>query len=276
MSIDEDFARALRARVQGAVPVIDVDTSRVVSGARRRRVARRIAATVVLSGALVVTTVVAVEHWSVRGASMQPAASAGASRPAVTTSSDDAGWPDAPYWHSAFTYDVAGTTHRGESWRSRTGEGILISDGNAGAASTIRPWFGQVFSDDTFTDIDWHMLYTLPTDPVALDKILRADPPGGALTSSADDRVFRKLVTLADSPAPPPLKRAVWAAASRLAGTTSTTDATDSQGRPGTRVQRATDTFIFDPEDGHLLELTTPSMHIVYLEQGPADSAPPR
>ncbi|WP_028049467.1 hypothetical protein [Cellulomonas sp. URHD0024] len=290
MSIDEEFTRTLRARVDIVAPRVDVDTSQVISGARRRRLLRRSASAGALTAVLVVGGAVAVQSWPVRAASVAPAASAQA------TSPDEAGWPDANFWHQAYEYGVDGATHRAETWLPHHGDGALRSLGldlaapHRGDGATVRD--GDLSKAELITrnafatlpdpancggkpvDIDWDALYALPTTPDALGERLAACyTPAPSVTR--DQVVASKVFNLVQSPASPALRRALWSVFSGLDGVVVTPEVTDSHGRSGTRYGWDADSFtIVDPSDGHLLELKDPDTHVVYLEQGPADAVP--
>jgi len=90
--MSEDFSRALRERVDALQPRIDVDTSHVISGARRRRTLRRSAVTTVVLTAIVVLVVaLSAQPWT-SWTSTPPAAT-----PTVPT---ELVAPEGTYWHT--------------------------------------------------------------------------------------------------------------------------------------------------------------------------------
>ena len=90
--MSEDFSRALRERVDALQPRIDVDTSHVISGARRRRTLRRSAVTtVVLTAVVVLVVALSAQPWT-SWTSTPPAAT-----PTVPT---ELVAPEGTYWHT--------------------------------------------------------------------------------------------------------------------------------------------------------------------------------
>lgn len=83
MSIDEDFSRNLRTRIAATQPVIDVDTTHVISGARRRRTVRRIATAAMLTAALTIGIVLSPTLWASLGTTAPPAAPAPTATPVL-------------------------------------------------------------------------------------------------------------------------------------------------------------------------------------------------
>ena len=188
------------------------------------------------------------------------------------------GWPDAAYWRTISTYHQ-GTdpTMRREIWMGHTAAGALK---DPGVSSGIRP-LGVAFFDG-FT---WDQLYALPTDSRTLESKLRATSLNGGRDDNSE--LFELVGSLiAESPAPPALRQALWQIASRIPGVTLIGAVKDSIGRPGIEIRRGFEGYVLDPRDGRLLErydgTSAPvpeapggtDWRATYLEQGPVDSAP--
>lgn len=263
-----DAAVARTARVAGR--------ARVARDRRARsRRSRRIGLIALIAAAASLVVVVAP---SLNLGSHRPTASAEAVqlliRAGAAAGAQPGGWPDARYWHSVSVYQrETGPVHRREIWVGHDGPGVLRDDGLQ--PGPIRLLFGGFPAGaDTLT---WDQLYTLPTEPRALERALRAGIKGAG---PDDDTELFTIVgdLLRESPAPPALRKALWEMAARVPGVRLVGPVTDSIGRPGVAVQRGEQRYVLDPSTGRLLEESTSlgaqSWRSTYLEQGPADSAP--
>ena len=302
MTQDEDFSRYLRERIGAVGPAITVDTTRVVARARRRRA---VAGT---CGALALTVVLGGTGWAVdtepwnqlavtpagHGAVRVTGAS-GEAPPTARLTTDpadagfwhpvdpaDAGWPDAAFWHTVTqTTDGPGTVSRREDWSGHTRPGLLVADGDLAHATGVGPsaW-GDLMINGTRTLIYWDELYRLPSDPAALETLIRASSQDGVGPANPDDKVFNQARDLVNAtPAPPPLRRALWAIMSGLPGAKITTHVADATGRPGSLLEYSGTggdyAMVFDPADGRLLEQRSGhGVRSTVLEQGPATGTP--
>ena len=234
--MSDDFARALRERVDALQPRIDVDTSHVISGARRRRTLRRSAAAPVVLTAVVALSI-------------------------------------ALSWHSRWELETDGVvTGRTELWTPRTGEGLIVQDGDLSQAAPQSTFGLRVRIDDTATTLTWDRLDEIPADPAELDVFARAaflDVAG-----DPDTAVLALLVNVVRSPVTPEVRAAAWTVASGLPGAVVTTGATGSRGQTGTLLERDGSTYLFDPTSGLLLEYTSQDARIVYLEQDVTHTLP--
>ena len=312
--MDEDFTTRLRATVDAVAPAIAVDTTVVLPRARRRRAATRTAALAVAAAVVAPGAV-----WVAEG-----------SRPAAPPAGDDAvrqdapdhapddvrddvgqveeGWPDAPYWHVAYeVLDMTGAvTERVDTWYGHDAPGVALVDGEPATASGPATWGALRLGGPYLTGdhrvredgrvlVTWDVLYELPTEPAVLEDLLRAsvDPD---VDATADEQVFDLIVELlSGSPAPPSLRRALWAVAGDLEGSEVVRLMEDPQGRLTSFLDRsrtggtAAGQYRFDPDDGRLLEiLLNPTQDQVvahpgeivmgwdfaFVEEGPTQAPP--
>ncbi len=209
----------------------------------------------------------------------------------------EGGWPDAAYWHSVSTYrrggeDVRREDVRREIWLGHRSPGVLRDPGVRG--DRMIPIEVASFAAGG-TSLSWDDIYALPTDPAALEQRLR----DGIRGAGPDDDTELFVIVgdlLRESPAPPPLRRALWQVAARVPGVELVGPATDAAGRTGTAIRRGDHTYLLDPDDGRLLEessgdpdapprverdsdgqvqsISDRGHRTTYLQQGPADQAP--
>ncbi len=287
MDQDEDFARTLRGRFDSAMPRIDVDTTQVVPRARRRRATARSA------GALALTVVLAGGGWAVQARSWSPSLAAA---PTATGSATATAGPTGPasaaptasptvaatgtHWYTLITSTGADGVHRDESWVSRELPGLLVTDGDLSTASGIGP--RNVLGSFSIDGVWVEMLRDparLPTDPTALEGVLRASVQPDRRAGTDDDKVFgMALDLLVDGGLlPDDLRRAAWAVAADLPAAQASTG-TDSTGRPGEIVEYSQDgavvRLVRDASTGLLLEKVTPDATRTYTEQRPSSDLP--
>jgi hypothetical protein len=287
MSTDEDFSRHLRERIDHVGPTIGVDTSTVIRRARHRRALTR-----TVSATAAVTMVAAV-GWAAAAAQpwtrdtgqlpggLAPVVTEAPPVPSPSAEPVVVGWPDAAYWHATYTTSYDGDVEQSEGWYGHTAPGLVVADGDLSTASGMGPaLWGVLLIDGAWVQIHWDELYALPTDPVVLEALLRGSIEPDRGTGSEDDKVFGfAMDLLRNSPAPPPLRRALWTIAQGLPGSVLTPDQTDSTGRPSSLLVRVGDAesagqYWFDPADGRLLEQDRRSYRFTFLDAGPA-TAPP-
>lgn len=188
------------------------------------------------------------------------------------------GWPDAAYWHTISSYHQGtGPTLRRESWMGHKAIGVMTDPRVSSGAIPLEVGMFGGFS--------WDQLYALPTGSRALESKLRATSLNGGRDDNAElFSIVGEL--LAESPAPPALRKALWEIAARIPGVKLVGAVKDSVGRPGVEIRRGDEGYILDPKDGRLLEqyLGTPEpvmeapggtdWRSTILEQGPVDTAP--
>lgn len=297
MTQSDDFSRDLLDRIDVVRPAITVDTTRVVSRARRQRAITR------TSGALAVTLVLVGTGWVLdlqpwqspdvvpagqgvlrvageEGADPDPAADPGL---AAAVGPVDPGWPDAPFWHTIWeSTDAAGAVERAEFWSGHTEPGLLIFDDDLASASGVGPasW-GNLLIDGTWVLIDWDALYALPTDPVALESLIRGSVEPDRGVGTDDDKVVsQSRDLLLRSPAPPALRMALWAVMAAQPNASVTPGVSDAAGRTGSLFEHTdalggTFVMVFDPIDGRLLEeRILNGAHSTMVEEGPATDTP--
>jgi hypothetical protein len=268
MSVEEDFARALRQHVDTVRPPVAVDTSHVISGARRRRTLRRsAAATALLTAVTAVVVVLSAQPWATR-TSTPPAQTPTVSATPVATVSTVG--PLVTYWHSRIETEVGGVlVTSSESWTGDRGSGLSVDDDDMSHARVTEA-FRLLVANDA---LSWDDLQQLPTDPVALEAFVRDRPVDGE-TREPDTALVDQLVNFVCGPTTQEVRLAAWTVASGLPGSVVTTGATGSRGQPGTLVQHHGNGYLFDPATGLMLEYTSHDARIVYLDQYLTDTLP--
>lgn len=301
MSTDEQFARALREHAAALTPQVTVRTDGVVPAARRRRAAQVGVLTLVTGLVLGGGGAFAGAGWAagpeVGPAGLEEPTAAPAVSPPAPSPSADPGWPDAPYWHLVYTstlqsQDTDSGAIEVETWIGHTAPSIEVhSEGMPGASSSPPGTFASLLVDGVETELDWDDVYALPTDPAALERVLRAgvfpddvtDPVGRK--GPADLQVWnsaRRLLLWA--PSPPALRDALWQVLVGLPGVTVQEGAADSLGRPGVAAtldlgnEASVQSIVYDPEARQGLEQVkgagAAARLSTFLEQGPADAVP--
>ncbi|WP_024285474.1 hypothetical protein [Cellulomonas sp. KRMCY2] len=272
MGTDEDFARTLRMRLDAVAPRLDVDTTRVVPRARRRR------AVVRGLGTFALAAVVAGGGWAAQArpwsswAAAPPAALVGpVPTPSVTPTAEPDPTPSvAPvvqptvlagtYWYTLRQSSYAGDEHQEESWLSRDEPGLLVTDGDLTTATGVGPRdvIGRFRIDGEWIDM-LRDPALLPVDPTALEDVLRASVEPDRRSGTDDDKVFgmARDLLLDGGLLPVGLRQAAWAVAAGVPGVTAS-DGADSTGRTGEVLEHTADgvvtTLVRDPETGLLLE----------------------
>jgi hypothetical protein len=267
-----------RAALESAA--LEAATYRSSALRARRRRTRRLGITALVATAAAAALVVVPTLGTGGGSSAQAAEVL--RRTAVAAGEQPGGWPDAAYWHSVSTYrQGVGPDATREIWIAHDGTGVLRSGSAPGEVIPL----GKGAFPAGGTSLSWDDLYALPTEPTALEAVLRAGIHGAG---KDDDSELFTIVgdLLRESPASPALRKALWEVAARVPGVTLIGPVTDSVGRPGTAVQRGDQRYVVDPSDGRLLEESSGSpgpvaeapggadWRATYLEQGPAESAP--
>ncbi|RYV51640.1 hypothetical protein [Pengzhenrongella frigida] len=298
MTHSDDFSRDLLDRIDAVRPALTVDTTRVVSRARRRRATTR------TSAGLAVTLVLAGTGWAL---ALQPwqspdvvPAGNGVLRVAGEDGADpdpdpsedlslvdvvpvDPGWPDAPYWHTIWeSTDAAGEVERMEFWAGHTEPGLLVFDDDLANASGVGPGaWGNLLIDGAWVLIGWDALYALPTEPVALEAVIRGSVEPDRGVGTDDDKVVSMARDLLlRTPASPALRTALWTVMAAQPSSSVTPGVSDAAGRTGSLFEHTdalggTFVMVFDPVDGRLLEERgLDGAHATMVEEGPATDTP--
>ncbi|WP_028050988.1 CU044_5270 family protein [Cellulomonas sp. URHD0024] len=275
-SPDPDALAAAYAELRTAMELPRVEGATVL----RRRRGRRIGLTV-LVGAAAAVALVAIPVLSTGGRT--PISTASAAELLVRAGQAAGEQPDvsrdAAYWHSVqisdSRSDVTGETQRGrlEIWSGHHEPTVWIDVASTEPTVTGPATFGP--------GITWDEMFTLPTEPVALELALRSytdpDQPDRVEDQTLWGSVEELLV---NSPASPALRQALWEVAAQIPGTTVGANITDSTGRPGVLVARPSERVIVDPVTGRLLERVRdvsadrPPYRDTFVDQGPTDTAP--
>jgi hypothetical protein len=295
MSTDDDFTRHLRDLADSATPTVDVQTDRVVPRARRRRALTRSAG----AGAVGMVAVVGVlvghgwadAPWRTDDGLVLPAATGTPtadespaptpeSTPAPTQTTSGTAQGAAPYWYTLITGPDGGG-ERFESWQSPDRPGLLVWDGDLANPAAMGPTtvIGRFRIDGEWVDM-LRDPSALPTDPVALEAVLRASVEPDRRSGTDEDKVYGMAYDLLNnSPGwlPTDLLLATWQVAGSLPGST-VAPGQDSLGRAGEVLTRpgtenGSDRLVIDQATGLLLEMNSGD-GIRVIQQGPADSVP--
>ncbi|MFD7021528.1 PASTA domain-containing protein [Promicromonospora sukumoe] len=265
MNPDEQFAETLRRQVTRVAPRIDVDVTRVVPAARRRRAARAGGVTLALGlalggGAWVATTLEPTVVVPGGSTTMSVEPSPSPTGPPLTSSEGDSltqlpsypsmspvvppeGWRDATYFHVVTRGATGqagggsepeaplGSTLGSESWY---GDGVNFELTASGPALM---GLGDYINIEGHTrSYSWAEMAALPTDPEDLHDALLTnyddvDAPSSYGLEQLRD-VAARLATQA--PASPELRAAAWEVLTNLDDVEVEEDVRDSEDRPGT------------------------------------------
>lgn len=199
-------------------------------------------------------------------------------RQAATVS---AGLPDesaAPFWRVDSVQQQGDNPPENRTvWLGRTQPGLVVDDfGRAELPPAVFGLQGTILS--------WEELLALPTNPADLRAIFDREIQGG----SNPDLVTAKLAAylLAESPAPPGVRKALWQVISGVRGVVALGTVKDMLGRTGFGLTLGTPSsdfaeYIVDPDQGRILQATTRTgkagadlFRVTYLDQGPAAQIP--
>ncbi|WP_285101679.1 PASTA domain-containing protein [Promicromonospora sp. MEB111] len=265
MNPDEQFAESLRAQVTRVAPRIDVDVTRVVPAARRRRAARAGGVTLALGlalggGAWAATTLEPTTVVPGGSTTMPVEPSPSPTGPPLTSSEGDPlpetpsypamepvippdGWREATYFHVVTRGTPSqtggesgpeaplGSDLGSESWY---GEGVSFELTAGGPA--LMALGDHINLEGHLLSYTWADMAALPTEPEPLHEALvdnydDADAPASWTEEAVRDAAAR-LATQA--PAEPELRAAAWELLTSLSGVEVEQDARDSEGRRGT------------------------------------------
>jgi hypothetical protein len=184
------------------------------------------------------------------------------------------GWPNARYWYVKSAYTCGGETYYNSIWIPRYGSyGITENTGPAtsdplcqpsGKTIDVAPTGPKPVGEFGVTKqgLTWSELYTLPTDPARLERLLLAesgltfspDPTSRAVWTGEEDFFQDIMGLLGGAPAPPALREALYEVAAKIPGVRVRGDYTDSLGRTGTALRLGIMTMVVNPGDGQLLD----------------------
>lgn len=284
-----DGARELaKARTLSATRA-SVDRITYLSKARvrRRRLVRVVTAGA--AAAAVAVVVVRLNHPPVQAPHAAPSAPPveavefTTASQVMTAAARSAGGQDdlssAKYWRveSQYQQDDEPVSRR-IFWQGHTSPGYLYDEGFGNERLTKMPKASFSFEQKFLT---WDELTALTTSPEKLVQLLRAGTGGLSQERGPDYYAFKQLgELLGESPAPPPVRQALWKAAAILDGTSNDGLTTDAVGRPGYAISQSDLTYIVAPDTGELLEYrigpvgpTTSTYRLTYLSRGPAETA---
>jgi hypothetical protein len=197
----------------------------------------------------------------------------------------------AKYWRVDSEYQQSGgAVHRRTLWQGRTSTGFLYDEG-FGDSGSVKERRKKGFGDDGLVkmgkakfsfqqrSLTWDELLNLATSKAELLKLLREDT-GDLKGGTPDHYAFKTLGDLlAETPAPPALRKAMWDAAADLKGVTNDGPMKDATGRAGYGITLGEMTYVVDPGTGRILEsrmnMTNGTTYrMTYLSQGPTDATP--
>lgn len=197
---------------------------------------------------------------------------------AVSSAAQTASSPEAEYWRVESKWqregdDIPGGSMSGPRimWQGHTSKGVLYQDGRL----TKMPPASFSMQQTSFS---WDELTDLTTSPKKLEKMLRAETAG--LRNDPDAYMFKFIFELlAESPAPPQLRSALWKVAAGLKGATLSGQQVDAIGRSGWSITLGEVTYIVDTKTGNILETFfthdgTVSYRSTIISAGPAATAP--
>lgn len=186
---------------------------------------------------------------------------------------------DARYWRVDSIQQQSGNeVERRTIWLGHREPGLLIDD--FGREKLPRATFSL-----QSTELTWDELVALPADPKALRELLDRDVADLPQGSTYVVKIAAGL--LAETPAPPDLRRALWQVIAEVPGVVSRGAVQDSLGRTGVALsyaapERGKQVYIVDPSTGRILETRLDvgrtggtKFRVTYLTQGPADSTDP-
>jgi hypothetical protein len=226
------------------------------------------------------------------GASAKPTPSAPATLTAATVLDQAAraagsqrGWPNARYWYTENEFTCHGQLYTDKTWADRTGNGVIDKTGPTNDVSACPGFLGtwRIQGGGMFGPYTWSQLYRLPTDPAKLEPKLMADshntiyqhPATAAQWTDQQFSFSYVMDQLADTPAPPALREALFKVAASIYGVKVRGRYTDSLGRTGTALQLGSYTLVVDPANGLVLDETDGAPDtIMFIAEGPATSEP--
>jgi hypothetical protein len=199
---------------------------------------------------------------------------------AVSSAAQTTDARDAKYWRVESWWqqdsDEPGQSGAGPRifWQGHTTQGVLFQDGELTAMPRASFSLGQ-------TSFTWDELLELTASPKDLEKMLRAETIG--LRNDPEEYMISFIFELlAESPATPQLRSALWEVAAGLQGATLGGQVTDAVGRTGWSITVGRFTYVVDAETGNILETRDtgpdPDDGFLYrstiLSAGPSDTAP--
>jgi hypothetical protein len=196
------------------------------------------------------------------------------------------GWPHAAYWHTASIEVRDGKTYHRDIWIAHNGDAVLEDSFlplPPGPQPVYPPGSGLGILGSKPGWLTWDELYALPTDPSKLGPLLTHDSTGLTDGSPAKDLWSTIVGLLAETPASPALRQALYEVAASIPGITVNSDYIDALGRTGTALTLGDQTLVINPATAELLAWTdaTPGaapgsspVTYTYTYQGPTTSEP--
>jgi len=178
---------------------------------------------------------------------------------AQTASTQDGNAKDAAFWYIRTRSQVGSepATVR-EEWLGHRDVGRWRQTGGDAPIGGHLDGPATWFLDYRGTRIGWDDLWALPTDPKALEAVLRADalPP-----ADSDISVFGVIGDLLRGPTPPALRAALYRVAAGIPNVRLVGEVTDSEGRRGVAIEHpglfGVTRYVIDPATSRLLMQTS-------------------
>lgn len=199
-------------------------------------------------------------------------------RRAASASAGQPDQSDAKYWRvESIQQQGRRPSERRVVWQGHDGPGLLID--KFGRYKLPKAEFGL-----QKTSLSWDDLVALPAKPAALRRLLESEAEG---LPNQPWRIFKMAgELLAESPAPPELRRALWLVIADIPGVRTAGLKRDALGREGVQFsyadpERGVQRYIVDPDDGAILQGVVVLTHrnavryqVTYLSRGPASRHP--
>jgi hypothetical protein len=183
----------------------------------------------------------------------------------------------ATYWRVDSEYEQGHDgVFRRTFWQGHTSTGYLFDEG-FGDEGLVKMGVAKFsFQQQSLT---WDQLLHLTTSKSELLRLLRAGT-GDLKGGSPDHYAFKTLgEMLAETPAPPAVRKAMWDAAAELTGVTNDGEVKDAKGRSGYGITLGAMTYVVEPSTGRILESRMKledglTYRMTYLSAGPTDATP--
>jgi hypothetical protein len=184
---------------------------------------------------------------------------------------------NAKYWRVDSEYQQSGDeVYQRTFWQGHTSTGYLYDEG-FGDGGLVK--MGEAKFSFQQRSLSWDQLLNLTTSKSKLLNLLR-EGTGDLQGGTPDQYAFKTLgEMLAETPAPPELRKAMWDAAADLKGVTNDGPTKDAKGRAGYGITLGAMTYVVEPSTGRILESRFKleeggSYRMTYLSQGPTDATP--
>lgn len=195
----------------------------------------------------------------------------------TSSATQDVDVAHAKYWRVDSEYEQGHDgVFRRTFWQGHTTPGYLFDEGFGDGGLVTMGVAKFSFQQQSLT---WDQLLHLTTSKSELLRLLRAGT-GDLKGGPPDHYAFKTLgEMLAETPAPPAVRKAMWDAAAELKGVKNDGEVTDAKGRTGYGITLGAMTYVVEPSSGRILESRMKledglTYRMTYLSQGPTDAKP--